>query len=98
MKKKLITLIILDGFGINEREEGNAVIAARTPNIDSYYRSYPNTRIRTSGLDVGLPSSQMGNSEVSHPNLLRQVHLQLKLLDTYLQVLASNQPSLPLSF
>jgi 2,3-bisphosphoglycerate-independent phosphoglycerate mutase len=69
MKKKLITLIILDGFGINEREEGNAVIAARTPNIDSYYRSYPNTRIRTSGLDVGLPSSQMGNSEVGHTNI-----------------------------
>jgi len=69
MKDKLVTLIILDGFGINPREEGNAVKAAYTPNLDRYFAQYPNTVIRCSGMDVGLPKGQMGNSEVGHTNI-----------------------------
>lgn len=69
MKDKLITLIILDGFGINPREEGNAIYAANKPNIDRFLKEYPNTVIRTSGMDVGLPNGQMGNSEVGHTNI-----------------------------
>ncbi|NLD50783.1 MAG: 2,3-bisphosphoglycerate-independent phosphoglycerate mutase [Clostridiaceae bacterium] len=69
MKDKLITLIILDGFGINPREDGNAINAANKPNIDRFLKEYPNTVIRTSGMDVGLPHGQMGNSEVGHTNI-----------------------------
>ncbi len=69
MKNKLLTLIILDGFGINPREEGNAITAANKPNIDKLFKEYPNTIIKTSGMDVGLPNGQMGNSEVGHTNI-----------------------------
>ncbi|MDP4095000.1 MAG: 2,3-bisphosphoglycerate-independent phosphoglycerate mutase [Bacillota bacterium] len=69
MKNKLMTLIILDGFGINPREEGNAIKAAYKPNLDKYFKEYPNTIIHTSGMDVGLPNGQMGNSEVGHTNI-----------------------------
>jgi 2,3-bisphosphoglycerate-independent phosphoglycerate mutase len=69
MKNKLLALIILDGYGINPREEGNAIKAACKPNIDRYMLEYPNTIIHTSGLDVGLPNGQMGNSEVGHTNI-----------------------------
>lgn len=69
MKSKLVTLIILDGFGVNPREEGNAIMAAKKPNIDAFMKKYPNTIIHTSGMDVGLPGGQMGNSEVGHTNI-----------------------------
>jgi len=69
MKDKLTVLIILDGFGLNPRPEGNAVMAANKPNIDEYMRKYPNTIVHTSGMDVGLPRGQMGNSEVGHTNI-----------------------------
>ena len=69
MKSKLVTLIILDGFGVNPREEGNAIKAASKPNIDRLMKAYPNTVIHTSGMDVGLPKGQMGNSEVGHTNI-----------------------------
>lgn len=69
MKDRLVTLIILDGFGINPREEGNAIKAAYKPNIDNYLSQYPNTIIKCSGMDVGLPTGQMGNSEVGHTNI-----------------------------
>ena len=61
-----VILIILDGFGINPRKEGNAVASASKPNLDSLLRSYPNSRLSMSGEDVGLPAGQMGNSEVGH--------------------------------
>lgn len=67
--KKPYALIIMDGFGINERTEGNAIKAAKTPNLDSYFEKYPNTVVHASGLDVGLPEGQMGNSEVGHTNI-----------------------------
>ncbi len=69
MDKKLVMLAILDGWGINENEEGNAVKIAKTPNLDAIMKQYPNTKIKTSGLDVGLPAGQMGNSEVGHTNI-----------------------------
>ena len=69
MKKKLVTLIILDGYGVNPRQEGNAINAAHKPNLDSYMQNYPNTVVHTSGMDVGLPKGQMGNSEVGHTNI-----------------------------
>ncbi|HOM01625.1 MAG TPA: 2,3-bisphosphoglycerate-independent phosphoglycerate mutase [Acetivibrio sp.] len=69
MKDRLVTLIILDGFGINPQKEGNAIEAANKPNIDRFMREYPNTIVRTSGMDVGLPEGQMGNSEVGHTNI-----------------------------
>ena len=67
--KKPMALIILDGFGINEATKGNAIKAANTPNIDSYFADYPNTIVYASGLNVGLPDGQMGNSEVGHTNI-----------------------------
>jgi len=56
----------LDGFGINPRKEGNAVANASKPNLDALLRDYPNSRLSMSGVDVGLPAGQMGNSEVGH--------------------------------
>ena len=62
-------LLILDGWGWREDAEDNAVRQARTPNFDRLWSSYPHAFLRTSGLDVGLPEGQMGNSEVGHLNL-----------------------------
>ncbi len=67
MKKPLI-LMILDGFGIAP-VEGNAIKAAKKPNIDRIFSSNPITEIGASGMDVGLPDGQMGNSEVGHTNI-----------------------------
>ena len=67
MKKPLI-LMILDGFGIAP-DEGNAIKSANTKNIDLLFQNYPVTQIGASGLDVGLPDGQMGNSEVGHTNI-----------------------------
>lgn len=66
---KLTMLMILDGFGDNKNKDGNAIKLAKTPNIDRIMKSYPNTDIYTSGLQVGLPEGQMGNSEVGHTNI-----------------------------
>ena len=69
MDKKTTMLMIIDGFGINPEENGNAVKLANTPTLDKLYKQCPNTVIHTSGLDVGLPEGQMGNSEVGHTNI-----------------------------
>ena len=69
MSKKPIVLTILDGYGINKNHKGNAVYEANTPNMDNFMKNYPNTVIHASGLDVGLPDGQMGNSEVGHTNI-----------------------------
>ena len=69
MNKKLTMLMILDGFGINDNEKGNAVKLANTPNIDRLMKTCPTTEVYTSGLNVGLPDGQMGNSEVGHTNI-----------------------------
>lgn len=67
MKKPLV-LMIMDGFGIAPKE-GNAIAAAKTPNLDKIFAQNPLTQIGASGLDVGLPDGQMGNSEVGHTNI-----------------------------
>jgi 2,3-bisphosphoglycerate-independent phosphoglycerate mutase len=64
-----VVLVILDGWGINPDCADNAVCLARTPRLDALFRNYPHTRIGASGLDVGLPEGQMGNSEVGHLNI-----------------------------
>ena len=69
MKKSPIALIILDGYGLNNSTEGNAIRAAKQPNLDSYFADYPNTILYASGMSVGLPEGQMGNSEVGHTNI-----------------------------
>ncbi len=68
MSKKPVALIIMDGYGYNPDSYGNAIAAANTPNLDRYMQG-PNTIIGASGLDVGLPDGQMGNSEVGHTNI-----------------------------
>ena len=67
--KQPLALIILDGFGCREETKGNAIAAARTPHLDRLMASCPHTRIGASGMDVGLPDGQMGNSEVGHTNI-----------------------------
>jgi len=67
--KKPLALIIMDGFGLNPDSYGNAVASAKKPNLDRCFASCPHTRIGASGLDVGLPGGQMGNSEVGHTNM-----------------------------
>ncbi len=67
--KQPLALIILDGFGCREETNGNAIAAARTPHLDHLMASCPHTRIGASGMDVGLPDGQMGNSEVGHTNI-----------------------------
>ncbi len=69
MNKRTSILMILDGWGIGRDYEGNAILRANTSNFDRLIKKYPNTQIRTSGLDVGLPKGQMGNSEVGHMNI-----------------------------
>ena len=64
-----VILIILDGFGINPRREGNAIANASTPHLEALLKNYPNCRLSMSGVDVGLPAGQMGNSEVGHMNI-----------------------------
>ena len=67
--KKPLALIIMDGFGLRQETEGNAIAAARHPNLDRLWATCPHTQIGASGMDVGLPDGQMGNSEVGHTNM-----------------------------
>ena len=75
MSKKPVVLIIRDGWGVNPGgrakavENGDATLLAKTPFHDSLYAKYPQSRLSASGMDVGLPDGQMGNSEVGHLNL-----------------------------
>ncbi len=69
MSKKPTVLMILDGFGLNDITEGNAVAAAKKPNIDRLMAEYPFVKGYASGMAVGLPDGQMGNSEVGHINM-----------------------------
>ena len=69
MNKTPTTLIIMDGFGLSNDTVGNAVRAANTPVLDGLFAEYAHTTLQASGLDVGLPAGQMGNSEVGHTNI-----------------------------
>ena len=68
MKKPLL-LCIMDGFGMAPPSQANAIAAAKTPRLDHIFSTYPTTQIGASGMDVGLPDGQMGNSEVGHTNI-----------------------------
>ena len=67
--KKPVMLMILDGYGIRRETQGNAIYAAQKPNLDRLMQQWPCTTLGASGLDVGLPDGQMGNSEVGHTNI-----------------------------
>lgn len=69
MSKKPTVLMILDGYGLNESEKGNAVAEAKTPVMDQLMKEYPFVKGNASGMAVGLPEGQMGNSEVGHLNM-----------------------------
>ena len=69
MNKTPTTLIIMDGFGLAPAAADNAVSLANTPVLDKLFREYAHTTLSASGLDVGLPAGQMGNSEVGHTNI-----------------------------
>ena len=69
MSKTPTVLLIMDGYGLGEKNEHNAVHVASTPNLDKLFETCPNTTLSASGLDVGLPEGQIGNSEVGHTNI-----------------------------
>lgn len=69
MNKKPTVLMILDGYGLNDKKEGNAVYEAKTPVMDQLMKEYPFVEGNASGMAVGLPDGQMGNSEVGHLNM-----------------------------
>ena len=69
MDKKMTAILIMDGFGLNPKCEGNAICQAGTPRLDMLREKYPHTQLGASGMDVGLPDGQMGNSEVGHLNM-----------------------------
>ena len=69
MPPRPVMLMILDGWGWREERENNAVKLANTPHFDRLWAANPHAFLHTSGLDVGLPPGQMGNSEVGHLNL-----------------------------
>ncbi|MBW3022261.1 2,3-bisphosphoglycerate-independent phosphoglycerate mutase [Candidatus Woesearchaeota archaeon] len=66
---KKVVLIVLDGYGIRKRQQGNAIAIANTPNMDRLWQDYPHTMLKASGLAVGLPKNVIGNSEAGHENL-----------------------------
>ena len=84
MQKNPIVLLILDGFGHSDDQEYNAIAKAKTPNLDSLFKEYPNTLINASESYVGLPSGQMGNSEVGHLNIGagRVIQQDIERIDT----------------
>ncbi|MEG1863533.1 MAG: 2,3-bisphosphoglycerate-independent phosphoglycerate mutase, partial [Oscillospiraceae bacterium] len=67
--KRPIVLCIMDGFAFSDKVVGNAIKGAKTPNLDKIFKEYPTVTLGASGLDVGLPEGQMGNSEVGHTNM-----------------------------
>lgn len=69
MNNKVTMLMMIDGFGINNNEAGNAIKLAKTPNIDKLMKRYPTTQIEASGVSVGLPEGQIGNWETGHANV-----------------------------
>lgn len=72
--KKPYAIIIMDGYGINPDKKGNAIELEGSPNVKRYEREYPSSQLGASGMSVGLPEGQMGNSEVGHLNMGRGAH------------------------
>ena len=69
MSKKPVMLMILDGWGVAPASDVNAATLAQTPNLDRYFKEFPHTTLEASGMEVGLPEGQIGNSEVGHLNI-----------------------------
>ena len=69
MSKKPVMLMILDGWGVAPASDVNAAALAQTPNLDRYFAEFPHTTLEASGMEVGLPEGQIGNSEVGHLNI-----------------------------
>src|SRR6266540_5247924 len=86
-RPKPLVLIILDGWGYAPPSKSNAISLARTPAYDKLLREYPNTLVHTSGRFVGLPSGQMGNSEVGHLNIGagRVVYMDITKIDLMIE-------------
>ena len=98
MSKKPTVLMILDGYGLNDKKEGNAVYMAKTPVMDKLMAEYPFVKGNASGLAVGLPDGQMGNSEVGHMNMGagRIVYQELTRITKEIQeITQSSLPSFP---
>ncbi|MGY3766634.1 2,3-bisphosphoglycerate-independent phosphoglycerate mutase [Vagococcus vulneris] len=87
MSKSPVAIIILDGFGQRDEVVGNAVAQAHKPNFDRFWGEFPHSTLKASGLDVGLPEGQMGNSEVGHTNIGagRIVYQSLTRIDKSIQ-------------
>src|SRR5919108_5120795 len=85
--KKPLVLIILDGWGYAPPSKANAISLARKPNYDRLLQQFPNTLVHTSGRYVGLPSGQMGNSEVGHLNIGagRIVYMDITRIDVMIE-------------
>ncbi|MBQ7352248.1 MAG: 2,3-bisphosphoglycerate-independent phosphoglycerate mutase [Clostridia bacterium] len=81
--KKTVALVIMDGYGLSDKKEGNAIAAAEIPNILKLQKKYPTTQINASGKRVGLPDGLMGNSEVGHLNMGagRIVYQDISMID-----------------
>ena len=92
-------IIILDGYGYTDTIVGNAVASANTPIMDELMANYPNTLINASGLSVGLPEGQMGNSEVGHLNIGagRVVYQDITRIDNDIQTGEFDRNEAPLS-
>ena len=69
MDYKKVILLILDGWGLSDEKEYNAIVQAQTPNFDELWDNFPHSRLEASGKSVGLPEGQMGNNEVGHLNI-----------------------------
>src|SRR5881275_2299034 len=87
MKNTPLVLIILDGWGYRAETKANAIALAKKPNYDRLLRDFPNTLVHTSGRYVGLPSGQMGNSEVGHLNIGagRIVYMDISKIDLMIE-------------
>ena len=83
----MILLLVMDGYGLSPQKEGNAIALASKPHLDEIFAKYPYTTLGASGLDVGLPEGQMGNSEVGHLNLGagRVVYQEITRIDKAIQ-------------
>src|SRR4029077_6754719 len=87
MKHTPLVLVILDGWGYRAETKANAIALARKPNYDALLRDFPSTLVHTSGRYVGLPTGQMGNSEVGHLNIGagRVVYMDITKIDVMIE-------------
>ena len=99
MSQKPVVLMVLDGYGLNDKVEGNAIAQANTPVMDKLMAEYPFVKGNASGLAVGLPDGQMGNSEVGHMNIGagRVIYQELTRISTGTPLWSPSSPTPPWS-